>query len=254
MIVMERNIVHRAVAFLQHRQIPVRIVVQEGRTGHTRNCLDGRIHPLHRLAGLMRQHTVAPGIFFPGSDLPGTVHLVAQAPGLHTVGFHMAVLFPQVGPVGTAFKVGIFHTVCRVLQRARSQVHGVNRFRSGLLRPLQVFVVSHVVWDVLEPRHIQVGLPLVQGPDGVLPLPAGNEVAARQAHRGQAAFFQRLIKIPAQALFIRRRMFRVKHAPVNHGADRLQERAEQPSGNLADPEIRMDGHRCFLHLDILPSY
>ena len=202
----------------------------------------------------MGENAVSPGIPLPGGNLPWTVHLVAQAPGFDAVRRIVAVFLPQVGPVGAAGEVGILDAVHGVLGRSRTQVDGIDRFRPGLLRPLQVFVVSDVIGNDLEPGRVYMHPAFRHGADGILPLPAGHEVPARQPDRRQAGLPQRGIEILPHALSVRRRMLRVVHAAVHHGADRFQERAEQPRGNIADPVIRMQGQGRLFHVRFPLSY
>ena len=63
--------------------------------------------------------------------------------------------------------------------------------------------MAYVVRNVLEPGHIQMGLPLILRADGILPLPAGHKIAAGQADRRQAGFLQRFVKILPESLLIR---------------------------------------------------
>ena len=239
MVMMQGNIVHRLITFLKYPAVPFRIMVQERGAGYARHRFHLRINPLHCLGGLMGKDAVFPRLFLPGCNLPRTVHLVAQVPDPDAIRVRMPVLLPQVRPPGPSAEIGICHTVRRVLQRPRAQVHGVNRLRPGFLRPLQVFVMSHIVGNVLAPCHIQMRFAFRHRTDGILPLPAGNEIAAGQAYARKTGFLQCGIKILPQSLLIRGRMLRVVHASVHHGTDRFQERAEKTRRNLSDSEIRM---------------
>ena len=66
----------------------------------------------------MRQDAVTGGVLFPGRNLPGAVHFIAQIPGLDAVRRLMAVLGAQIGPIGAALEVGIFHDIGGVRQGA----------------------------------------------------------------------------------------------------------------------------------------
>ena len=114
--------------------------------------------------------------------------------------------------------------------------------------------MAHVVGNILEPRHIQMGFPLFFRADGILPLPAGYKVSARQAHRRKPGFLQRFVEILPQSLFIRLGMLRVVHASVYHGSDRFQKRAEQPSGDFPDFKFRMKCYPGLFHFFCLPLF
>ena len=224
-IVMHGDKIKRIVALLQHFQIPLWIMIEEGRGGGTHRRFNAAVHPFHRFGHLIGQHAVPSRILFPGTDLPGAVHLIAKIPGFHLIRFLPAVLPAQIGPIGSSRMVCVFRDVDGVLQRARAQVDRVHGLRRNLFRPLQVFVVSHVIWNILKPGQIQVRLALLHGADGILPLPAGHKVAAGQAKSRQPGFPQCVHEIAAEALCVCRGMLGVVHAAVDDGADRLHERA-----------------------------
>ena len=183
----------------------------------------------------MRQYAVGLGLLFPGPDLPGPVHFIAQTPGPDAIGRRMPVLPPQVRPPCAAGEIGVFHAVHGVLQRARAQIHRIDRLSSRLFRPLQIFIVSHIIGNILMPCRIQMCFPVLHGPDGILPLPSGHKIPAGQPDTGKPRVPERCIEILPEPLRIRAWMLRVVHASVDHGPDGLQERPEQPGRNLADP-------------------
>ena len=73
MIIVQGQIVHAFVAFAKHLQIPVGIGSVIGRGGACHYGLALRVNPFYYLGGFMNLDAVAPGIFFPGTNLPGTV-------------------------------------------------------------------------------------------------------------------------------------------------------------------------------------
>ena len=247
-VVVQRDVVHGVVALLQHLQIPLGEVPHKGGGGAAHRRLDGAVHPLHGLGGLVGQDAVALGVLLPGGYLPGAVHLVAQVPGLYAVGLLPAVLAAQIGPIGAAGMVGVLGDVDGVQQGAGAQVDGVHGLGANLFRPLQVLVVAHVVGDVLVPGQIQVGLALLLGADGVLPLPAGDKVAPGQPQGGQARFPQGGDEVLAEALAVRSGVLGVVHAAVDHGADGLQKGAVQPGRDFPNGELGVQRQfRCFCH-------
>ena len=90
--------------------------------------------------------------------------------------------------------------------------------------------------------------PPVPGTDGILPLPAGDEIAARQAYRGKTRGFQSFVKVRPHPLAVRRGVLRVIHAAVDHGADGLEKRPEEAWGDFPDLIIRMNGDSRLFHV------
>ncbi len=68
------------------------------------------------------------------ADLPGPVHLVAEAPQPHAVGVGGAVLDAQVGPPRAAGVVGVLELVAGFLDAARPEVDGDHRLAPDGLR------------------------------------------------------------------------------------------------------------------------
>ena len=243
------EIVHGVIAFLEHRLLPLGIMVHEQRRGGAHCRLDASVDPLDGLGHFVGPDAVPSRILVPGAQLPGAVHLIAQVPGLHIVGLLMAVLPAQVGPPGSALMVGVLHNVHGVPHIPGAQVDGIEGLRPHLLRPLQVLVVAYLICDVLVPGRVQPDLPLFLRADGILPAPGRHEVPAGQAHRRHVRGLQGIDEVPPEALFVSGGVFRVEHGAVHHGADGLQEGAEQSGRDLPCLIARMDRDSClFCHM------
>ena len=156
-------------------------MIHEQRGACADRRLDGCVDPLHGLGDLVAANAITSGILVPRTKLPGAVHLVSKVPGLHAIGLLMTIFLTQVGPIGSTLKVCVFHNVHGILERSGSKVDGVKGLRSNLLRPLQILVMTHVIGDELIPCGIQVNLSLLLGANGILPLPCGYKISARQA-------------------------------------------------------------------------
>ena len=61
------------------------------------------------------------------TDLPGPVHLIAQAPVLHVVGLGNPVLAAQVAPLSSLFDIAIFHQCCGFFRRSRAEIQAHER-------------------------------------------------------------------------------------------------------------------------------
>ena len=167
----------------------------------------------------------------------------------------MTIFLTKIGPIRTALKVCVLHDVHRILERTGSKIHGVQRLRSNLLRPLQVLIVPYVVWNKLIPCGIEVNLSLVLRSDGILPLPCRHKVTAGQTARRHPRPLQATNEVRAESLLIRRRMLRIIHRTIHHGPDRLQERTKEPRRDLTNLKRRMHcNFRCFCHTTTSQSY
>ena len=100
--------------------------------------------PVHDLAGFAR----LAGIFlgFQVADLPGAVHLVAQAPVFHLVGLGIAVADAQVGVIGAGRGVAVFHPGAGFVQRAGAQVDAQHGRRAQLAAVFDEFIGAKLCW------------------------------------------------------------------------------------------------------------
>ena len=179
-IMMYGQVIHGIVALVQNRFVPVREMLHK-RSGRTADSgFNGLINPFHCLGNLIAFHTVSPGILIPGAKLPWTVHLISEIPGFHTVGLLMSVFAAQIRPPGTAFMIGVFHNIHCITDISRSQIDCIERFRSYFFCPLQIFIMPYLIGNNLVPCGIQTDFTLCLGTDGILPVPGGHEITARQ--------------------------------------------------------------------------
>ena len=158
----------------------------------------------------------------------------------------MAVFPPQIGPIGATFVVGIIYDANGILDIPGSQIDGIHGLKANQLGPLKVFVVPHVIGNILEPGQVQMGLPIFLGAYGIFPIPAGDKIAAGKTHGGKPRFLQGVDEILTEAVFLCSRVLGIIHAAVDHGADRLQKSAIEPGGNFPDLERGMTSiFACF---------
>ena len=238
-VVVQGNIIHRFIALLEYLTVPVWIMIKIRRRGNADSCFNGAVNPLHGLGNFVRLYAVPARILVPGRDLPGTVGFVAEIPDFYAVGILVAVRTAQVGPVSTALVVGVLGNINGVIDIAGAEVDGIHRLESALFRPLQVFIVTDFVGDILEPGKIQMGFALVLRTNGIFPVPAGNEVAARQTYGRDSSGFQRLDPVAAEALLVGCGMLGVEHIAVDHRTDGLKEAAVKTGRGFPDFKRRM---------------
>ena len=178
---MNRKIIHRIITLIQHLFVPLRKMLHK-RCRRTTDCrFNGLVNPFHGLRGFVAKNTVTERILLPGPQLPRTIHLVSQIPGLNTVRFFMTVLFPKLGPIGPPFMVGIFHKVHGILHGSGSKIHRVQRLRTYLLGPLKILIMPHLVGNILVPGRIKMNLSFGSWSNGILPLPGRDKIASRKS-------------------------------------------------------------------------
>src|SRR5438094_6381838 len=83
---------------------PIPVIPTRQATAYELNARIGPLHHLGELAGLFH---ILFGV--EGSNLPATVHLVAQPPILDVVWFLVTVLATQIGPRGVALSIAVFY-------------------------------------------------------------------------------------------------------------------------------------------------
>ena len=143
--------------------------------------------------------------------------------------------------------VGVFHNVPGVFRAPGAQIDGVHHLAAGCGAPVGKFVEAHLVGLGGEPGQIQPLGPLLPGTHTVLPVEAGDEIAAGVAHQGHPQLFDHFDHVLAEALLIRLRVARLIDAAVNRPAQMLNEGAIEPLVHLADDEILMKNHACLFH-------
>ncbi len=221
---------------IEHRGVPFR-------RGAAGNQVDGRIRPLHQLAGFQGDLGVILGVFVAG--LPDPVNLVAQAPIFDAVRLRVAVLAPQVGVVRVPGAVAVFHPVGGLLDAARAQVHADVRLRADAAAVFEELVGAEAIGLFGVPGRVEAARAAVLGPHAVLPVIGGDEIAAGPAQDGQAQALHRAQHVLAEALGIGERRAFLVNAAVNAAPQVLDEAAE-------DHRVHPGNHLFGVDLD--PGY
>ena len=112
------------------------------------------------------------------ADLPGTVHLVPQAPGFDAVGLLRSVGPAQVAVIGAAFVVAVFLKIAGVVDSAGAEVDGHHDLCAQLPAPGRKFIDPHLVGFHSAPCAVQPDGTLFGWSYAVLPPKAGNKIAA----------------------------------------------------------------------------
>ncbi len=199
---------------------------------------DRRIDGAHDLGRLEREPRVLAGRLV--AELPRAVHLVAEAPVLHAVGRRVAVLAPLVGPPRRLRLVRVLDPVARLVHGAQAEVDRDVGRGADLGRVLQELVGAEAVRLDGVPRQVEPRRPQVLRADAVLPVIAGDEVAARPAQDRHAEVLHGPHDVGAVPVRVGERAALVVDAPVDHAAEVLGEAAEEPRVHVADDAVDVD--------------
>ena len=194
--------------------------------------LDGRVDGLEDLRRLGGEAAVLLGGL--RADLPGAVHLIPEAPVFDAEGLLEAVGAAAVAELGATGKVAVFDEVARLGDAARAEIDGEHALRSGAARPFLKFVYADLVGLYRAPCEIEPPRAQLTRAGPVLPVVAGDEVAARIAHDVDAELLYHAEHVAAKAHIVRGRVSRLVDAAVDGPAEVLDERAEKPPVYLAD--------------------
>src|SRR5690606_30833944 len=74
------------------------------------------------------------------ADLPGTIHLVAEAPQLDVPRLPAAVPDAHVAPVGAARMIDVFEEAARLVDATRTEIDGEHHLRADARAPIGEFV------------------------------------------------------------------------------------------------------------------
>lgn len=136
-VVVQGDVVGVVLQVLQHGTVPVDpVAVVVARPGHDE--FDVPVDPLHQLGRLEGELAVILGVLVP--HLPLAVHLVAQGPVFHLVGFLVAVTAAQVRPVGAFLDIAVLDPVAGFVHRPRAEVHAEIGLGRGTAAPLDELI------------------------------------------------------------------------------------------------------------------
>ena len=199
--------------------------------------LDRGIDPAHHLGRLLRDAAVfGRGL---GLHLPRPVHLVAEAPELHAMRLVPAVRAAQLRKRRAAGVVAVLDHVAGRIAAARAEIDRQHRLDVRGAAPVDELVGAELVGLGRHPGEVEPARPLGDGADAVLPIVAGDEVAAGIAHDGRRELAHQLEHVLAEALGVGGRMAGLEDAAIHAAAEMLDEGAEQARVGGADREIAM---------------
>ena len=249
-VIVQGEVIHILVAMFQNRCFPLGKGGHAGAGAAAEHQLDGGVHVLHDLGGLVCKTTVFLGGLV--ADLPGAVHLVAQAPQLDAVGLVIAVLLSQVAEISRGIHIAVFQNVHGFLHTPGAQVNCHHHIGIRLLGPVGELVQAELVGLHHMPGQVQPLGPVFPGTDTVFPPVAGDKVAAGVADHGDTQLLHQLQGILAEALFIGQGTVGLVDAAVDGPAQVLDKGAVNAFVNFADLEMLVDVYGCLFHR--MPPY
>jgi hypothetical protein len=199
-VVVHGEVIHVLPRLFQRHAIPIRVSRHLVVGGAAQDRLDRRIHPAHQLGGLTRFGAVF--VRFEVPHLPGTVHLVADAPVLDIVRRGVTVFGAQVGIVGAGGCVAIIDQVARGLDRAGAHVDAQHRRGVDGFAEAHEFVGAKLVGLQRLPGQLAAARAQLLRADAVEPVVAAEEVAAGIADRRVLLGAQRVEHVGAQAVLV----------------------------------------------------
>ena len=174
------------------------------------------------------------------TDLPGTVHFVAEAPHFHAVGLFRAVAAAQIAERGAARKIHIFEEIAGIIQTTGTEIDGEHHLDAGHLRPVGEFIDADLVGFLGAPGEIEPDGTLVARPNAVFPAIGRNEVAAGVANGGNFQVLHEFQNVPAEAVRVRLRMAGLIDAAIDGTPHMFDEGGIKTIVDAPNPEVPVD--------------
>ena len=191
----------------------------------------------------MRPYSVA--VFL--TDLPGTIHLVAQAPELYPVRFLEAMGGPQIAELCPSRMIAILEVFSGLVRSACPEVDPEHRFDVGQFAPGDKFVRAKRVRFGAHPGEIQSAWAGFHRADPVLPVAPRHVVASGIANDSRAKLSDQIENVTTKAVGIRGGMARLKDARIDAASHMFHERAEKATVELGNAKIGIDDYLRFIH-------
>jgi hypothetical protein len=168
------------------------------------------------------------------TDLPGAVHLVAQAPETAVPRLLAAVLRPQVRPVGAALVVDIFDEGARLVEPARAEIDRQHHLGAGLLaQSANSWMPTWLDSVVRQARSSRLGRWSLRA-DPVFPVVGGHEVAAGIAADRRVERANQVEHVPRMPCASAVGWPGLVDAGIDRAAEMFEERAVEPLVDLGD--------------------
>src|SRR5437879_4088560 len=117
--------------------------------------------------------------------------------------------------------VAILEEIAGRVGAAGAEVDGEHRLDPGEPAPVEEFVGAEMVGLGRQPGEIEPARPRLDRTDAVLPVVAGNEIAARIAHDGRRQLAHEGQYVAAKTLRVGLRMARLENAAIDAASEML---------------------------------
>ena len=143
--------------------------------------------------------------------------------------------------------IAVFDQVARFVRSARADIDREHRLDAGHPAPVDELVGAELVGLRRAPGQVEPHRPLLLRSDAVLPVVAGQEVAARIAHDRRPELARQRQHVAAKSVRVGRRMAGLVDAAVDAAAHVLDEGAEDPAVERRQDEVAIDDDARFQH-------
>src|SRR5215204_1337192 len=222
---------------LDHHPVPIRQAAEAAT-----NELYVRVRPPHYFGELTGLTHVVFGRKSP--DLPLPIHLVAQPPVPDVVRLLVAVLAPEVGPVGVTRAVAVLDPGLGLVHRACPHVDADVGLGPQQATVLYELVRAEAVGFFGGPREIHLPRTLLARTDPVGPVVAAHEVPTGPAQNRYPQVFRGFENVTPVASFVAQGRVLVEDAAVDTTTKVLDEPPEDPSVQPADPTVEVELNPC----------
>ena len=163
----------------------------------------------------------------------------------------VAVGTPQIGVVAARGMVAILDEVACGIAAARAEIDGEHGLDLRGAAPIHELIGAERVGLGREPGEVQPGRTLIGRAHPVLPIVAGNEIAAGIAHDGRPELLDERQHVAPETLLVGGRMAGLVDAAVDATTKMLDEGAEQARVGLTDGEVAIEKNAGLPHVGIL---
>ena len=153
--------------------------------------------------------------------LPGTVHLIAEAPELDAKRLLGPVFSAEVTQIGSALDVAVLNHILCFRHAACTKIDRVHRLHIRLLRPVHELMEAELVRLNHAPRRVDPVGSLADRTDRILPLEPGDKVSARIADIWNLQFPDQTDRILSQSVLICKFAARLVDAFINSSSQML---------------------------------
>ncbi len=242
---MQRDVVDAVVGAIENRFLPVR------ERGHARTgapaCdqFDRWVDQAHGFGAFGGKDAVVVGRSL--SDLPRTIHLIAQAPDRHVMRHLVAVAATEIAPLRPSRMVAVLQQVTCGIQAACAEIDRQHGLAVDRRHPVHELVGPDQVRFERPPGELQPYRPIFSRTHPFFPDIARDEVATGIANERHVQRAQRFDNVAAESMPIGRWVRRFVDPSVDSTAQVLDESGVDARIDRSDRLIEIGTNHRFLH-------